>query len=177
MNISSGFSQLSTLPPVAPIDHVYGTLGFVKATTTQRYAEVSKLRKEIEGKGAFTLFAPSNDAWDELDPVSKPVFKTLERNAFTIMSAQTQLYFDETNTVIFKGSTICTREQCEHWTLQRSALPHGKPPCPHQRHEEWHDCQFHVQWRGTALQPLPKWGQFMKGVDKRNAAWLLQLYL
>uniref|UniRef100_A0A3B4H737 Periostin n=1 Tax=Pundamilia nyererei TaxID=303518 RepID=A0A3B4H737_9CICH len=57
---------------VAPIDHVYGTLGFVKATTTQRYAEVSKLRKEIEGKGAFTLFAPSNDAWDELDPVSKP---------------------------------------------------------------------------------------------------------
>uniref|UniRef100_A0A668U383 Periostin, osteoblast specific factor a n=1 Tax=Oreochromis aureus TaxID=47969 RepID=A0A668U383_OREAU len=57
---------------VAPIDHVYGTLGFVKATTTQQYAEVSKLRNEIEGKGAFTLFAPSNDAWDELDPVSKP---------------------------------------------------------------------------------------------------------
>uniref|UniRef100_A0AAX7SG41 Periostin, osteoblast specific factor a n=1 Tax=Astatotilapia calliptera TaxID=8154 RepID=A0AAX7SG41_ASTCA len=58
---------------VAPIDHVYGTLGFVKATTTQRYAEVSKLRKEIEGKGAFTLFAPSNDAWDELDPVKNNV--------------------------------------------------------------------------------------------------------
>uniref|UniRef100_A0AAX7VIS5 Periostin, osteoblast specific factor a n=1 Tax=Astatotilapia calliptera TaxID=8154 RepID=A0AAX7VIS5_ASTCA len=62
---------------VAPIDHVYGTLGFVKATTTQRYAEVSKLRKEIEGKGAFTLFAPSNDAWDELDPAQR---SALENN-------------------------------------------------------------------------------------------------
>ncbi|XP_063343444.1 periostin [Pelmatolapia mariae] len=62
---------------VAPIDHVYGTLGFVKATTTQQYAEVSKLRKEIEGKGAFTLFAPSNDAWDELDPAQR---SALENN-------------------------------------------------------------------------------------------------
>uniref|UniRef100_A0A669BP14 Periostin n=1 Tax=Oreochromis niloticus TaxID=8128 RepID=A0A669BP14_ORENI len=62
---------------VAPIDHVYGTLGFVKATTTQQYAEVSKLRNEIEGKGAFTLFAPSNDAWDELDPAQR---SALENN-------------------------------------------------------------------------------------------------
>lgn len=59
------------LPPVAPIDNVYGTLGLVKATATQQYADISKLREEIEGKGSFTMFAPSNDAWDQLDPVSK----------------------------------------------------------------------------------------------------------
>ncbi|XP_034461792.1 periostin-like isoform X1 [Hippoglossus hippoglossus] len=55
-------------PAVAPIDHVYGTLGLVKATTTQQYADISKLREEIEGQGSFTLFAPSNEAWDLLDP-------------------------------------------------------------------------------------------------------------
>lgn len=61
---------LSTL--VAPIDHVYGTLSLVKATTTQQYADMSKLRGEIEGKGSFTMFAPSNEAWDQLDSVSRP---------------------------------------------------------------------------------------------------------
>uniref|UniRef100_A0A3Q3JA22 Periostin, osteoblast specific factor a n=1 Tax=Monopterus albus TaxID=43700 RepID=A0A3Q3JA22_MONAL len=55
-------------PAVAPIDHVYGTLGFVKATTTQQYSDMSKMREEIEGKGSFTMFAPSNEAWDLLDP-------------------------------------------------------------------------------------------------------------
>ncbi|XP_030294567.1 periostin isoform X2 [Sparus aurata] len=54
-------------PAVAPIDHVYGTLSLVKATTTQQYADMSKLRGEIEGKGSFTMFAPSNEAWDQLD--------------------------------------------------------------------------------------------------------------
>ncbi|KAM3601010.1 uncharacterized protein V6R79_006083 [Siganus canaliculatus] len=54
-------------PAVAPIDHVYGTLGLVKATTTQQYSDMSKLREEIEGKGSFTMFAPSNEAWDLLD--------------------------------------------------------------------------------------------------------------
>ncbi|XP_076131444.1 periostin isoform X1 [Alosa pseudoharengus] len=54
-------------PAVAPIDHVYGTLGLVGATTTQRYADISSLRAEIEGRGSFTMFAPSNDAWDLLD--------------------------------------------------------------------------------------------------------------
>ncbi|XP_034459764.1 periostin, osteoblast specific factor b [Hippoglossus hippoglossus] len=54
-------------PAVAPIDHVYGTLGQVKATSTQNYADISKLRPEIEGPGSFTLFAPSNDAWEKLD--------------------------------------------------------------------------------------------------------------
>ncbi|XP_071304486.1 periostin isoform X6 [Agelaius tricolor] len=54
-------------PAVAPIDHVYGTLGIVGATTTQRYSDMSKLREEIEGRGSFTFFAPSNEAWDQLD--------------------------------------------------------------------------------------------------------------
>uniref|UniRef100_G3T4M0 Periostin n=1 Tax=Loxodonta africana TaxID=9785 RepID=G3T4M0_LOXAF len=54
-------------PAVLPIDHVYGTLGIVGATTTQRYSDVSKLREEIEGKGSFTYFAPSNEAWENLD--------------------------------------------------------------------------------------------------------------
>ncbi|KAM9359738.1 periostin, osteoblast specific factor b isoform 2-T2 [Symphorus nematophorus] len=54
-------------PAVAPIDHVYGTLGLVKATSTQKYADLSKLRPEIEGSGSFTFFAPSNDAWENLD--------------------------------------------------------------------------------------------------------------
>ncbi|XP_058489684.1 periostin, osteoblast specific factor b isoform X2 [Solea solea] len=54
-------------PAVAPIDHVYSTLGLVKATSTQKYADVSKLRPEVEGSGSFTFFAPSNEAWDNLD--------------------------------------------------------------------------------------------------------------
>ncbi|XP_019952517.2 periostin-like isoform X1 [Paralichthys olivaceus] len=58
-------------PAVAPIDHVYGTLGLVKATTTQQYADISKLREEIEGQGSFTLFAPSNDAWDQVNPSAR----------------------------------------------------------------------------------------------------------
>ncbi|XP_030634012.1 periostin, osteoblast specific factor b [Chanos chanos] len=55
-------------PAVAPIDHVYGTLGLVMATVTQEYSALSKLREEIEGSGSYTFFAPSNDAWDLLDP-------------------------------------------------------------------------------------------------------------
>ncbi|XP_061495176.1 periostin isoform X4 [Rhineura floridana] len=54
-------------PAVAPIDHVYGTLGIVGATATQQYSDLSKLREEIEGHGSYTFFAPSNEAWDLLD--------------------------------------------------------------------------------------------------------------
>ncbi|KAM6932927.1 periostin, osteoblast specific factor b [Xenentodon cancila] len=54
-------------PAVAPIDHVYGSLGIVKATSSQRYADISKLRPEIEGSGSYTFFAPSNEAWEQLD--------------------------------------------------------------------------------------------------------------
>lgn len=58
-----------TLSEVAPIDHVYGTLGLVKASLTQEYSDISKLRVEIEGSGSYTFFAPSNDAWDLLEEV------------------------------------------------------------------------------------------------------------
>lgn len=52
-----------------PIDNVYGTLGLVKAVTTQDYSDRSQLREEIEGTGSYTFFAPSNEAWDLLEPV------------------------------------------------------------------------------------------------------------
>ncbi|KAG9351783.1 hypothetical protein JZ751_023034 [Albula glossodonta] len=58
-------------PAVAPIDHVFGTLGLVGATTTQQYSDMSKLREEIEGPGSYTMFAPSNDAWDLVDPTRR----------------------------------------------------------------------------------------------------------
>lgn len=61
---------------VAPIDHVYGSLGLVMATSTQNYADISKLRPEIEGPGSFTFFAPSNEAWEDLDKVSQDKIKT-----------------------------------------------------------------------------------------------------
>ncbi|KAK2846735.1 hypothetical protein Q5P01_009734 [Channa striata] len=58
-------------PAVAPIDNVYNTLGLVKATSTQKYSEVSKLRPEIEGSGSFTFFSPSNEAWEALDEATR----------------------------------------------------------------------------------------------------------
>lgn len=66
-------------PLVAPIDHMYGTLGVLKATSTQQYSDMSGLRKELEGEGSFTMFAPSNDAWDQVDSVSRiELFKLLK---------------------------------------------------------------------------------------------------
>lgn len=55
---------------MAPIDTVYGTLDLVKAKLTKQYSEKSKLKEEIEGDGTYTMFAPSDDAWETLDPVS-----------------------------------------------------------------------------------------------------------
>uniref|UniRef100_A0A7N6BFC8 Periostin, osteoblast specific factor b n=1 Tax=Anabas testudineus TaxID=64144 RepID=A0A7N6BFC8_ANATE len=68
-----GYTKLDGMqgcPAVAPVDHVYNTLGLVKATSTQKYSDISKLRPEIEGPGSFTFFAPSNEAWEALDEVS-----------------------------------------------------------------------------------------------------------
>ncbi|KAK7925959.1 hypothetical protein WMY93_008269 [Mugilogobius chulae] len=82
-----GYMQLEGMkgcPAVAPIDHVYGTLGVVKATTTQRYADTSKLKEELEGKGSYTLFAPSNDAWKDLTSAER---SSLERNANKLRDA------------------------------------------------------------------------------------------
>ncbi|CAL8363322.1 unnamed protein product [Lota lota] len=58
-------------PAVAPIDNMYGTLGLLKATKTQQYANASKIAEELTGKGSYTMFAPSNDAWEQLDPLVK----------------------------------------------------------------------------------------------------------
>ncbi|XP_051972120.1 periostin-like [Xyrauchen texanus] len=60
-------------PAVAPIDSVYGTLGLVNAKITQEYSEKSKLKEEIEGAGSYTMFAPSDDAWELLDPTTSLV--------------------------------------------------------------------------------------------------------
>ncbi|XP_039601750.1 periostin-like isoform X2 [Polypterus senegalus] len=66
-----GYMKLDGMPgcpAVAPIDNVYGTLGIVNALLTQDYTDQSKLREEIEGRGSFTFFAPSDEAWSLLDP-------------------------------------------------------------------------------------------------------------
>uniref|UniRef100_A0A671REU6 Periostin-like n=1 Tax=Sinocyclocheilus anshuiensis TaxID=1608454 RepID=A0A671REU6_9TELE len=70
-------------PAVAPIDTVFGTLDLVNAKMTQRYSDQSKLREELEGAGSYTMFAPSDDAWEELDPTSK---------AALVSSGNTELY-------------------------------------------------------------------------------------
>lgn len=69
--VNTNILSSSVLPIVAPIDHVYGTLDLVRALTTQEYTDRSGIREKIEGKGSFTLFAPSNEAWENLDRVSK----------------------------------------------------------------------------------------------------------
>uniref|UniRef100_A0A8C6P399 Periostin, osteoblast specific factor b n=1 Tax=Nothobranchius furzeri TaxID=105023 RepID=A0A8C6P399_NOTFU len=65
--LCQSYKKLNPTAVIAPIDHVYGSLGLVSATSTQNYADISKLKSEIEGPGSFTFFAPSNDAWDKLD--------------------------------------------------------------------------------------------------------------
>uniref|UniRef100_A0A6Q2XTY8 Periostin, osteoblast specific factor a n=1 Tax=Esox lucius TaxID=8010 RepID=A0A6Q2XTY8_ESOLU len=72
-------------PAVAPIDHVYGTLGLVKADMTQKYSDISKLREEIEGKGSFTMFAPSDEAWELLNPL-------VEKNHGLVSNVNIELY-------------------------------------------------------------------------------------
>uniref|UniRef100_A0A673HYB7 Periostin, osteoblast specific factor a n=1 Tax=Sinocyclocheilus rhinocerous TaxID=307959 RepID=A0A673HYB7_9TELE len=70
-------------PAVAPIDTVYGTLDLVQAKITQRYSDQSKLREELDGAGSYTMFAPNEDAWEELEPASK---------AALVSSGNTELY-------------------------------------------------------------------------------------
>uniref|UniRef100_A0A3Q2DZB7 Periostin, osteoblast specific factor a n=1 Tax=Cyprinodon variegatus TaxID=28743 RepID=A0A3Q2DZB7_CYPVA len=63
-------------PAVAPIGNVYNTLEIVRAMTTKSYYDESNLREQIEGPGAFTVFAPSDDAWEELDPAVRAALKS-----------------------------------------------------------------------------------------------------
>uniref|UniRef100_A0A8C1U017 Periostin, osteoblast specific factor a n=1 Tax=Cyprinus carpio TaxID=7962 RepID=A0A8C1U017_CYPCA len=67
-------------PAVAPIDTVYGTLDLVQAKITQQYSDQSKLREELDGAGSYTMFAPSDDAWKEFDPVSQIPSALVSRN-------------------------------------------------------------------------------------------------
>lgn len=53
-------------PAALPLVNMYNTLGVVGATTTQLYSERSQLKREIEGPGSYTMFAPSNEAWAAL---------------------------------------------------------------------------------------------------------------
>ena len=56
-------------PPVAPIDTVYKTLDLVKADITKQYSDISRIKEEIDGSGTYTMFAPNDDAWNQLDGV------------------------------------------------------------------------------------------------------------
>lgn len=55
--------------PAVPVDNIYGTLGLLKLGITQQYSDLSKIRDKIDGAGSYTIFAPSNDAWEQLDVV------------------------------------------------------------------------------------------------------------
>lgn len=91
---------------MAPIDNVYGTLGLVKATSTQKYSELSELKPEIEGSGSYTFFAPSNEAWELLDEVSLKQNKRLwELSICEILTF---------NFLHLTDSKECTGQQCQH---------------------------------------------------------------
>ncbi|KAG7322412.1 hypothetical protein KOW79_013758 [Hemibagrus wyckioides] len=70
-------------PAAVPIDSIYGTLSLLKLDITQQYALRSKIREEIEGAGVYTMFAPTDEAWEKLDVTA--------RNAL-VNNARTELY-------------------------------------------------------------------------------------
>uniref|UniRef100_A0A8B9HCW5 Periostin, osteoblast specific factor a n=1 Tax=Astyanax mexicanus TaxID=7994 RepID=A0A8B9HCW5_ASTMX len=75
-----GYMELEGMrgcPAASPIDNVYGTLGLLKADITKRYSDISKIKEEIDGSGTYTMFAPTDDAWDQLDGTAR---KALEGN-------------------------------------------------------------------------------------------------
>lgn len=136
---------------VAPIDHVYGTLGVVKATSTQRYSDISKLRPEIEGSGAYTFFAPSNEAWDSLDEVSH--IQSKMQSIYICMVVKSHLF-------LLTDSNNCADQQRERWALQRSALSHVQQTSFNQRSEERNDGQIDEQWPWPLYQPLLQWSVY-----------------
>ncbi|KAL6473164.1 hypothetical protein MHYP_G00193520 [Metynnis hypsauchen] len=75
-----GYMRLEGMPgcpAVAPIDTVYKTLDLVKADITKQYSDISKIKEEIDGSGTYTMFVPSDDAWNQLDGTAR---KALESN-------------------------------------------------------------------------------------------------
>lgn len=118
---------------MAPIDNIYGTLGVVKATSTQRYSEISKLRPEIEGSGSYTFFAPSNEAWDSLDEVSQEQGNIESLHHVCVVAISP--FFPTDN-------EKCTGQQRERGALQRTALSHVQKTTFNQRSEERNDGPF-----------------------------------
>ncbi|KAM9456548.1 periostin [Clarias gariepinus] len=70
-------------PAALPIDTIYGTLGLLKLDIAHGYSDLSKIKEEIDGAGSYTMFAPSNDAWEQLD---------VNVRAALVNKAQTELY-------------------------------------------------------------------------------------
>uniref|UniRef100_A0AAY5EXH8 Periostin, osteoblast specific factor a n=1 Tax=Electrophorus electricus TaxID=8005 RepID=A0AAY5EXH8_ELEEL len=63
-----GYMQLEGMrgcPAAVPIDTIYGTLGVVKADITKQYVDMSKLTEQTQGAGSYTMFAPSDEAWEQ----------------------------------------------------------------------------------------------------------------
>ncbi|KAK1800393.1 hypothetical protein P4O66_005630, partial [Electrophorus voltai] len=69
-----GYMQLEGMrgcPAAVPIDTIYGTLGVVKADITKQYVDMSKLTEQTQGAGSYTMFAPSDEAWEQLDATKR----------------------------------------------------------------------------------------------------------
>lgn len=49
----------------------------LKLDVTQHYSDLSNIREEIDGSGAYTMFAPTDDAWKQLDVVRQILFTHL----------------------------------------------------------------------------------------------------
>uniref|UniRef100_UPI00358F2CCC transforming growth factor-beta-induced protein ig-h3-like isoform X1 n=1 Tax=Myxine glutinosa TaxID=7769 RepID=UPI00358F2CCC len=51
---------------ISPIVNMHETLGKVGALLTKSYSNQSELQLKLEGEGVYTMFAPSNEAWQLL---------------------------------------------------------------------------------------------------------------
>ncbi|XP_061416455.1 transforming growth factor-beta-induced protein ig-h3-like [Lethenteron reissneri] len=51
---------------ITPMENVYNTMGYVEAMSTQSYFNTSGLRPNVESSGIYTVFTPSDEAWEAL---------------------------------------------------------------------------------------------------------------
>ncbi|XP_062869761.1 periostin [Trichomycterus rosablanca] len=58
-------------PAAIPIDTVYGTLGLLNADITQQYSDLAEISTDLQGAGSYTMFAPSDDAWEQLEATAR----------------------------------------------------------------------------------------------------------
>ncbi|XP_036450308.1 periostin isoform X2 [Colossoma macropomum] len=78
-----GYMKLEGMPgcpAVAPIDTVYRTLDLVKADITKEYSDISRIKEEIDGSGTYTMFAPNDDAWNQLDGTARKALESIVNN-------------------------------------------------------------------------------------------------